>query len=599
MKISFSHFKLPVYATTIFVLLIGFSIFVRAQDLGYSIFQGDEVNTIDFLYEMKPGPDGLWHYLISQKRGPVQYVLNIINVSLFGYHNEEQIRFPYLVFSVFAMFSLYKLAKKIFDPTTALIASTLMAINGLFIAFGRITQYQSIMYCIIPFGIMLFIKALNSKNNKLLLYSGLIMSFAFLTHYDTLSVTPFFIAGFIGHFIREVYKDEREFDLGIVFHQIKSNGKLLLGYLGKMGVFFSAFLFPALFYYVPFYFGKAFEDTTSSYLGNRLFGGGFMPRTDITNDLLTMYIPEYHLNFLFIAGLIAIGLNYKKIVGFKFSKIKISKKGMQILFGLLVVLILAASIFSFYPIKPRSASLLVIGSAISVAALLVLYKKVKWERAAIITWFLGTYSFYFFIMKDPRTHVYVSILPLFILAGYGISKVYTMIQNNLVKSIALLLVILSFIFVSGVNWTIFVDKNPEYPWYDKDFLGWPIYRIERVRHQKKEGAFGFNNYRGWEQIGDLFDRGCLVGSFNSNEKDSVTYFYIQRHQQKLTEKEFIPEGDNLLIAEGPHSWEYFNHEKVPSSEYVLLAEIYSGDYAVNHIYGRTELYPEGKFLCTE
>ena len=113
MKFNFSQFTLPVWAVVAFLLLIGFSIFVRAQDLGYSIFQGDEVNTIDFLYEMKPGLNGTVEYLMAQKRGPVQYVLNIINVNLFGYMNEEQIRFPYLVFSVIALFSLYKLAKNI------------------------------------------------------------------------------------------------------------------------------------------------------------------------------------------------------------------------------------------------------------------------------------------------------------------------------------------------------------------------------------------------------------------------------------------------------------------------------------------------------
>ena len=252
MRTNFSQFKLPVYTTTIFFLLIVFSIFVRAQDLGYSIFQGDEVNTVDFLYEMQPGINGLWEYLISQKRGPVQYMINIINVNLFGYINEEQIRFPYLVFSVIALFSLYKLTKRVFDPATALIASTLMAINGLFIAFGRITQYQSVMYFLIPFGIMLFIRALNTKNNKTLLYSGLLMSFAFLTHYDTLSVAPFFIAGFVGSIIREVYTDERELNFGTLLHRLKTNFALVKSYFLKAILFFTAFLLPAMFYYIPF-----------------------------------------------------------------------------------------------------------------------------------------------------------------------------------------------------------------------------------------------------------------------------------------------------------------------------------------------------------
>ncbi len=599
MKMNFRQFKLPVYAIVIFLGLIIFSVFVRAQDLGYSIFQGDEVNTIDFLYEMKPGFQGTMEYLMSQKRGPIQYLINITNVAVFGYNDEWQIRLPYLVFSVIAIFSLYMLAKKIYDPSTALITATLMSINGLFIAFGRITQYQSVMYCVIPFGIMLFIKALNAKSKKLILYSGLIMSFAFLTHYDTLSVVPFFIAGFVASLVREIYADKKELNLGIVFHEIKAKFSVVRSYLLKAVIFFTAFLLPALFYYVPFYFGQAFEDQTSDYLGNRLFGGGFMPRTEITNDLITMYIPEYHLNFLFVAGLLGILFNYKHIVGFKFSKIKFSKKSMQIIFTALISIILAATIFSFYPIKPRSASLLVIGSSIAMSVLLMFYNRIKWDRAAVITWFLGTYAFYFFIMKDPRTHVYVSILPLFIIAGYGIAKAYRSIASSVLKNVAIILIILSFFFISGVNWMIFVDKNPEYPWFDKDFLGWPIYRIERVRHQKKEGAFGFNNYRGWEKIADLYNKGCLTGGYNSNEKDSITYFYIRQHQQKGQLQEFKPEGDNLLIIEGPHSWEYYNPNNLDMSKYVLLGQVDSGNYTVTRIYGKTDLYPEGKFLCNQ
>lgn len=597
MKINFKHFNLPVYIITILAILILYSIFVRAQGVGYSNFQGDEVNTIDFLYEMKPGVEGLWNYLISQKRGPVQYVLNILNVNLFGYHNEAQIRYPYLFFSVFALFSLYKLAKKIFDPGTALIASTLMAINGLFIAFGRITQYQAVMYCIIPFGIILFIKALNSNNNKTLLWSGLLMSFAFLTHYDTLSVTPFFIAGFVGHYIREIYKDKRELNLVVLFQQVKKNLALLRSYLAKMGIFFSAFLLPALMYYIPFYFGKAFEDTTSDYLGNRLFGGQFMPRTEITNNLLTLYIPEYHLNFIFILGIIGILYSTRNIEEFKLFKLKIKKSAAQAFFVFFALLVLGATIFSFYPIKPRTSSLLVIGASIAVSTFLIFYTKVKWDKASLITWFLGSYSFYFFVMKDPRTHVYVSMLPLFIVAAYGLSQSYRSIKSKVLANIAMGMVLLSFFFVSGVNWVIFVDKNPEYPWYDKDFMGWPIYRIDRVRHKKIEGVFGFNNYRGWEKVADLYNRGCMVGSFNSNEKDSISYFYVRQHQKQGDEWEFKLDADNLVIIEGPHSWEYFDNYNRISGNYIKIGEIYSGDYAVSKIYGLRSLYPEGTFVC--
>src|SRR3989344_58050 len=90
------------------LLIIAYSIFIRIQGLGYSNFQGDEVNTVDFIYEMKPETNGLWNYLIAQKRGPVQYMINIANYSIFGYINEYQIRLPYLLFGILAIYTLYR-----------------------------------------------------------------------------------------------------------------------------------------------------------------------------------------------------------------------------------------------------------------------------------------------------------------------------------------------------------------------------------------------------------------------------------------------------------------------------------------------------------
>ena len=43
-------------------------------------------------------PNGILAYLLEQKRGPIQYVLNILNYSIFGYRNEFLIRLLYLVF---------------------------------------------------------------------------------------------------------------------------------------------------------------------------------------------------------------------------------------------------------------------------------------------------------------------------------------------------------------------------------------------------------------------------------------------------------------------------------------------------------------------
>ena len=579
------NFKLSFPIVIIISLIIIFSIFVRAQGLSYSGFQGDEVNPMTFLYGMKDGP---LSYLIEQKRAPMQYIINLINVSMFGYHNEGQIRIPFLIFGIFALYTIYKLSNKIFDKNVAIFTTLFMAVNGLFIAFSRITQYQSFMYFLIPVAVLLFIKAHESNSQKLYFSSGLLMSVALLAHFDTISVMPFFIAVFLSDLIRG-------FDLKI----IKKNFPTVL----KSGLtFLIAFLIPAAIYYVPYFMHPTFSDGTSGYLEGRLLGGGFMPRTQITLKLLKMYIPKFHLYTLFILGSLALVFKSKDLDIIKFFKFKFSKGVVQKVYLLLVFAFVFASEFSMYPVKPRLSTLMVLGTSILISGILIISKKVDWKFAALSTWFLGTYAFYFYIMKDPRTHVYVSILPLFILASYGFWEFLNILKLQSLRYLTLLVLFLSIIYVSSVNWIVFVDKSPEYPWWDKnDVFGNAIYRIKRVRYEKIEGVFGFNQYRAWDQIADLYKKECLIGTYNSNEKDAITYFYLREHQAQGGLWELQTENvDNLIVVPGPHSWVYTGLNGVDDKDFILIKRIYSKYYSgepISYIYGLRTLYPEGKLLC--
>lgn len=571
------NFKLSAPIVVIISSIIIFSIFVRAQGLSYSGFQGDEVNPMTFLYGMKDGPLA---YLIEQKRAPMQYIINLINVSIFGYHNEGQIRFPFLIFGILALYTIYKLSQKIFDKNVAIFATLFMAVNGLFIAFSRITQYQSFMYFLIPVAVLFFIKAHEANSQKLYFYSGILMSVALLAHFDTVSVMPFFIAIFLS-------------DLKM----FKKNFPAVL----KSGLtFFIAFLIPAAIYYIPYFMHPSFSDGTSGYLEGRLLGGGFMPRTQITLKLLKMYIPKFHLYTLFVLGSLALVFKSKDLDVIKFLKFKFSKGLVQKAYLLLVFAFVFASGFSMYPVKPRLSTLMVLGTSICISGILIISKKIDYKFAALATWFLGTYAFYFYVMKDPRTHVYVSILPLFILASYGFWKLVNVLKSNSLRYLSIFILLLSVLYVSGVNWMMFVDKSPEYPWWDKDFLGTAIYRIKRVRYEKIEGVFGFNQYRGWDVVSDLYKNGCLVGSYNSNEKDAITYFYLREHQAQggLWELQ-TTDVENLVVVPGPHSWVYTGLNGIDGN-FILLKTIYSPYYKeepISYIYGLKTKYPEGKLLC--
>lgn len=593
----FKNLRLPLWFVWSIAGIILYSIFVRMQGLGYSNFQGDEVNTVDMLYQMN---NGVLEYLFSQKRGPIQYLLNMGNFAVFGYHNEFWVRVPYLITGVLAIYTVYNLSRRIFNKEIAYLAAALMAVNGLFIAFARITQYQSLMYFVIPIAVLMFIKALSEEKiiNKYLIISGLMVSFSLLIHYDTASVMPFFIVGFIAKGFKE-FKNHKP--IGQVYK------KLGLGAV----VFFLLALVPAFSYYIPFFNHQAFSDTTSGYLEGRLFGGGaagsgfqavlnlFMPGTPFALKLLRMYIPKFFLFSFYALGFIGIFSLHKEIENIKLLWIRLNKKLVKSAFIIFTVILAASSYISLYPLKPRLSSILVVGSAIAISFILTFSRNVKWHKAAVVTWFLGAYSFYFFIMKDARTHVYVSMIPLFPVAASGFYYLYEKLrQNKFIGSVFLVVSTVVLLFISGVNYVVFVDKTPEYPWWDKSFMGYEIYRIERVRHAKIEGVFGFNNYRGWEQVADFYKRGCIVGSFNSNEKNSITSFYTGFDQKKGNEWGLngYMNSDNIIVVEGPHSWEYESGDDLPEN-YVLLHTIYSEGVPVSYIYGDSALYPDRKMLC--
>lgn len=558
-------YKFPLVFTIFIFAIILFSVIIRAQDLGYSNFQGDEVNTVDFLYQMEDGK--VIDYLFSQKRGPTQYIINLINVGIFGYHNEFWIRLPYVLFGILAIYTFYRLSKEIFGKNAALLSALFISINGLFIAFSRITQYQSVMYSLIPIGVLLFIIALKKMSVRHMAVAGLLMSVMLITHYDTLSVLPFFLVSFVGKFYRDGNYSRDS----------------LLKYLKLAGIFFLFFIIPPLFFYIPFSMHQEFGNRTSGYLEDRLFGGGFMPRTWLTIYLLSMYKPMWFIGVIYLLAISSALFHLKSAKNFILKQID----DRFVRLGLLsmVILNIVGTMMSLTYFKPRLSTLVVVATSLAICALLTFSKNISVKYASLMCWFLGAYSAYLFLFKDPRTHVYVVFMPAILLAGYTAYKLYSSVNSMRLKYIVLGLLGLVVLYITGLNYSIFVNKNPEYPWFDRYYLGKLVFDMPRVRYKKIDGVFGFNNWRGWEKVAEYVDNGCLIGNIDSNEKDSVTYFYLRKHQLRQDFLSYVPGlADNYIYIEGPHSWEY--ESRALPNTYDLVATISSSDTPVTYIYSK-------------
>ena len=598
----------------ILALFIVLGIFIRVQELGYSNLQGDEINPLDYIYE-----ESFVRYIFAQKRGPLQYVINFVNTSLLGYINEAQIRLPYLIFALAAFISVYLLAKKLFGKRAALYALALMSINGLFVAFSRMAQYQAFLFFALTLSGLFFYRYFEEGRRKLLITSAAVYALCLLAHYDALSMAPFFALFIVKRFLE--------------------NRKELKQLLKDSISFASIALVPNLLFYGAMRFNPYYEKVTSKYLGNRLLHGGVMPRIRDIMPIVSLYIPKHYL--LVLLALLTIGLIGLRgqITEIKVWKFRFKRSFAAAGYVALCLILAGATIFSYYPIKPRTSSLLVIGASIGIITILLLSEKVKPSVVGLVGWFLFPYCVYFFLIRDPRTHIYTSFLPGFILAGYGVKwlvergknpkseylnskqilnsnfqnskrfghldfgnsclfripdfvlRIFKGYQIRIVPNLLFATFIALLTFESGIIWQMFVDKNPEYPWWNKTALGWPIYKASHNRYDKPEGVFGVPYYRGWERFGEGVKNSCLKGSFYSNEKDSISYFYSRVHQ---VDKD---KADNLVLIEGPHSWIFVDAEKEREG-YTLIKTIKSKyGLPVMQIWGKEELYSEGELYC--
>ena len=376
-------FNLEKILLIFFGVIILLGVFMRFQDLGYSEFQGDEIDTVEFVPEINGTAPTFKTFfskaIFENKKGPVQYTINFFNLQIFPRLNEFNIRLPYLVFSLLSFVAIYFLSKKIYNDRFISIATlAIFASNGLQVAFSRITQYQALMFLLQPLVIYLFLVGYYKKSLKIILVSAVLFGFAFLTHYDALVLFSFFYS----FLLLESLKN-------------KKNIKICIKYAVLFTLLFAAISVPFYFFYLHSDF---YENTTSAYLGRRLLGYGFMPRVPLVlNIIIHLYMPKVFWLIFFLLVNVAFIPLLKNLGSTRVLFLNLSKKVVVTLYVFAISLLTFSVIFSNYPIKPRASTLLVYISTIMILSILVwFHKNFKTEIISLVTWFLFSFNFYFF-----------------------------------------------------------------------------------------------------------------------------------------------------------------------------------------------------------
>ena len=578
-KKVFRQVKLNILFLIPVILSITFGIFLRLYLFWNNSFVGDEVNTLEYLAingYAHPKIFDFYNFLLLKNRGPGQYLVNYLNTSIFGFINEFQIRLPYVFISIVALIVIYFLTYEFFkSKKVALISVSLFSFNGLFIIFGRLAQYQSFLVFFIPLTVYFFTISYLKNNKKLMFLSAILYSICLLFHYDSLSLLPYFIS----LITYNIYLNTKKSNL-------INTTKLIL-------IFILVVSFFSIVFYLPFFSHQYYSIKTSSYLESRLFGGGFMPKTPYfeLGQILELYLPLeawFILFFLLVLGFVFL---HKKIIN-KVKLFKISFNHLVPLYYLANILFVIGFLLSLTLLKPRLSTLLVYISSFVILFLLFISKKIGAKLFALIAWFLVNFCVYFYFIKDPRTHVYVVFFPAFILVAYSINNIFEIIKNKYFKFVLYMLLNLLILLLFYFYYLVFIQINPPYLWYKKTFIFKELPYVDR-NYKSNLKIFGFGDNNHWLEIKKLYDMGCLVKNYGTNEKISVSNFYMQTKQISLNDQ-----PETVIFVVNPTTWstqklQYYSN----NNEYILLKTYYNGDYPSVYLFGKKIAYKTNKTGC--
>lgn len=531
--------------------------FYRFGALGYSEYQGDEIDVTSLAKAAISGQDDafFWH-----KKGPAELAVATAFALLTNGLNEFALRFPFALASTLAVLAAFLLASRMFNRRVAGLAGVLLAIEGVTLGFSRMVQYQGVVVLALTLAFYCFYRLSQIDDGRLatcyqLLGAGF-FAFSLLAHYE---------AALVGLPLLFLYGQRcgRRF--------FRDNGRTLLLSTGLVVVILAA-------YYVPFVLHPHFAQTFEGYTTIRI-----SPERGPYNNLPDYFVSNIFYNSIYYVVTMTVFL----IVACVDSVWRgLSPKKLAIAILVLFVAGLIGSIL--FP------SLLTLGGAkynlllfLPFFITLWLGKGISVERRAVFLWFFSYLIFYAFIIRVPGLHYYCLSPAWAILAALGLETVYLIARKPmallaLTCAAAVAIYALSAFYI----YVLLVRTDPEYA------LSYPQHRIPlywNTHQERPQRFFGLPHKSGWKTIGYLYKAGLLHGDYRTNEKSEIVGWYTGQEPSQAERPRYY------FIAENPTQKEHKQDypTELLQREYRLVGTVTVGGGSRLHIYELKELTARG------
>jgi hypothetical protein len=449
------------------------------------------------------------------------------------------------------------------------LAALILVVNGLALAFGRIVQYQAVVFLMSGLSILTAFRFYRGGKGIYLGLSAFYFGVGLLAHYDMLLVLPP-----IAYLVWRRYGRRRS--------SWKADWRL---WVGAMGI---ALVIIALFY-IPFILHPHAEKT-SSLLSRRIIGGSNWPALNFDELYVfaVMYNSSYYVAFIALIGLGKIAADLSRL----FCERR-RDKVLWLVVVVTLVLCLSASMAGLTSVVPLFTSIMLL-------VLLVGFSSLSDELKLAYVWVGVSFISYVFFVDHPRTHLRIIYPGWSLLVALAIKELPSTLQARFgvlrhrwaVVGLITILLILFGLF-AGYEYLLFVDARREY------ILTYPTHKspLYWEAPQFPFGArrpYGAPHRLGWQMINDLFLRGDLQGDWDSNDDSSNLFWYTLGSPRNLCYPRYY------FLAQFKQKQGGDNSPDFSLADYVQIGQVWNDDRLQIEVYEFLPMHGDNeKVIWTE
>jgi hypothetical protein len=526
----------PLAWATVLALFLGAAL-LRLPRLGYAEFHEDEAEALMLGVRLLQGED---YALFLHRKGPAQMLLPIAFWLMSDRITETFARFPFTLSSLLSVLTLFFIGRRWFGWRAGLVAGILWALNGYAIAFGRMVQYQALIFFLGPLAIYCFYLAWSSRQLRYQFLGVLLLSTSLLAHFDALLLLPPVL--YLGWLIlrgepagREGYAEEKTALLSLPWQRRLSVAVVALSlFLGLLAAF-----------YLPYMLDPEFQNTAAYLSETRVEPGLLYNNLKLLQDFDQDYSSRFYLPVLAF-GLLSFGL---WSTGLLKSTVAVTpqtaetqptflpKRWLQAVVVLLLLLVVSTV---WVPQLWQTGEL-----SLALLPWLGLGLIWFWQGPTVearVAWLMfGSPLFgYVFLVNDPRTHLYILYPGAALLAGAGWLKWMEWWQDGQKPARTPLRLPLSLLLSLGAllvgvitiyEYQIFLQTESTFSRLRQAWEGsaWELVYDELPRPRD---YFGYPKQEGWKAIGALRTQGKLAGDFRSVNEDFIVPIWYNYGQPR-------------------------------------------------------------------